>query len=140
MLLRIRQEVDQIVGIDGKIKEEKILELPYLHAVIKETMRLHTPAPLLAPHTTEREVKLGNYIVPPKTQIMVNAWAIAMDPCFWERPGSFMPERFLKNEIDYKGQDFEFLPFGSGRRRCPGMPMAPRMKATPLVATPIPLN
>ncbi|KAK1438676.1 hypothetical protein QVD17_04486 [Tagetes erecta] len=174
MLLRLRQEVDQIVGQDGKIKEEKILGLLYLNAVIKETMRLHAPSPLLAPHKTETEVKLGNYIVPAETQILVNVWAIGRDPSFWESPTSFMPERFLKNEIDYKGQHFEFLPFGSGRRRCPAMPLAPRMvslilasfvyhfdwklphdkdemdmngvfglslqKATPLIATPIPVK
>ncbi|KAK9069239.1 hypothetical protein SSX86_013355 [Deinandra increscens subsp. villosa] len=128
VLLRVREEVSQIVGKDKKIIEEKILDQPYLHAVIKESMRLHTPAPLLVPHKTEMEVKLGNYTIPAKTQILVNAWAVARDPGHWESPSTFMPERFLQDKkIDYKGQHFEFIPFGSGRRRCPGMTLAPRM-------------
>ncbi|KAI3690366.1 hypothetical protein L2E82_48384 [Cichorium intybus] len=127
MLSRVREEVSQIVGDDRKIKEAKILDLPYLDAVIKETMRLHLAAPLLAPHKTETQVKLGNYIVPPNTQIFVNAWAMAQDPRYWKNPMVFMPERFLTNNVDYKGQHFEFIPFGSGRRRCPGMPLAHRM-------------
>ncbi|KAJ0610147.1 putative cytochrome P450 [Helianthus annuus] len=127
MLSRVREEVNQVVGKDGKIKEVEILGLPYLDAVIKETMRLHFPTPLLAPHRTQREVKLGNYIVPTNTQIIVNAWAIAREPSYWESPSLFMPERFLRNEVDYKGQDFEFIPFGSGRRRCPGMALGHRM-------------
>ncbi|XP_023749233.1 geraniol 8-hydroxylase [Lactuca sativa] len=127
MLSRLRKEVRQIVGEDGKIEEAKIMELPYLDAVIKETMRLHLAAPLLAPHKTESEVQLGNYIIPTNTQILVNAWAIARDPRYWENPLVFMPERFLANQVDYKGKHFEFIPFGSGRRRCPGMPLAHRL-------------
>ncbi|KAI7747105.1 hypothetical protein M8C21_006793, partial [Ambrosia artemisiifolia] len=174
IILRVREEVNQVVGIDGKVKEAEVLGLPYLQAVIKETMRLHVPAPLMAPHKTQREIKLGNYIVPANTQIIVNAWAIAREPSYWESPSLFMPERFLRNEIDYKGQDLQFIPFGSGRRRCPGMALGHTMvslmvasfvyhfdwklphakeemdmndifglalqKATPLIATPIPLH
>ncbi|KAI3787619.1 hypothetical protein L1987_42217 [Smallanthus sonchifolius] len=173
MFSRVREEVSTIVGEDGKIQEAKILDLPYLHAVIKETMRLHLSVPLLVPHKTETEVKLGEYIVPKNTQIMVNAWAMARDPRYWENPTMFKPERFLGNEVDYKGQNFEFIPFGSGRRMCPGIPLAHRvvslmvasfvfhfdwklphareemdmndifgltlLRATPLVATPIPV-
>ncbi|XP_024995400.1 geraniol 8-hydroxylase-like [Cynara cardunculus var. scolymus] len=174
MFSRVRQEVSTIVGKDGKIEEAKILNLPYLHAVIKETMRLHLSVPLLVPHKTETKVKLGEYIVPKNTQILVNAWAIARDPRYWENPTTFKPERFLKDELDYKGQHFKYLPFGSGRRMCPGIPLAHRvvslmvasfvyhfdwklphareemdmndifgltlLRATPLVATPIPMN
>ncbi|KAJ0750036.1 putative geraniol 8-hydroxylase [Helianthus annuus] len=127
MFAKVRKEVSSIVGEDGKINEEKILDLPYLHAVIKETMRLHLSVPLLAPHKTENEVKLGDYIVPKNIQILVNVWAMARDPMYWENPLSFMPERFLKSEVDYKGQHFQFLPFGSGRRMCPGIPLAHRV-------------
>ncbi|KAK1409063.1 hypothetical protein QVD17_41346 [Tagetes erecta] len=129
MFSRVREEVSTIVGKDGKIQEAKILDLPYLHAVIKETMRLHLSVPLLVPHKTETEVKLagGKYIVPKNTQILVNAWAIARDPRYWENPTMFKPERFLENEVDYKGQHFEFIPFGSGRRMCPGIPLAHRV-------------
>lgn len=127
MLSIVREEVKQIVGEDGKIEEAKIINLPYLDAVIKETMRLHLAAPLLAPHKTETQVKLGKYTIPKNTQILVNAWAIARDPRYWENPMMFMPERFLLNQVDYKGKHFEFIPFGSGRRRCPGMPLAHRL-------------
>ncbi|XP_023772094.1 cytochrome P450 76T24 [Lactuca sativa] len=174
MFSRVRKEVSTIVGKDGKIQEAKILDLPYLHAVIKETMRLHLSVPLLVPHKTETEVKLGKYVVPKDTQILINAWSIARDPRYWEEPERFKPERFLGNELDYKGQHFEFIPFGSGRRMCPGIPLAHRvvslmvasfvyhfewklphareemnmndifgltlLRATPLVATPIPIK
>ncbi|KAI3812982.1 hypothetical protein L1987_17695 [Smallanthus sonchifolius] len=127
MFSRVREEVSQIVGEDGKIEEAKTLDLPYLHAVIKETMRLHAGSPLLAPHITQTEVKMGNYVLPKNTQIFVNVWAMSRDPRYWENPTVFMPERFLKNKLEFKGQHFEFIPFGSGRRRCPGMPLAERM-------------
>ncbi|KAM0015469.1 putative geraniol 8-hydroxylase [Helianthus debilis subsp. tardiflorus] len=127
MFSKVREEVSTIVGKDGKIQEAKILDLPYLHAVIKETMRLHISVPLLVPHKTECVVKLGEYIVPRNTQILVNAWAMARDPKYWENPIKFNPERFLENGLDYKGQHFEFIPFGSGRRMCPGIPLAHRV-------------
>ncbi|XP_076915196.1 cytochrome P450 76T24-like [Bidens hawaiensis] len=173
MFSRVREEVSQIVKEDGKIKEAKTLNLPYLQAVIKETLRLHAGSPILAPHITQSEVKIGSYAIPKNTQLVVNVWAMAHDPRYWENPTMFMPERFLEDKRDYKGQHFEFIPFGSGRRKCPGMPLAERMlslivaafvyhfnwelphaieemdmsdtyglallKATPLVATPIPL-
>ncbi|KAI3710933.1 hypothetical protein L2E82_40729 [Cichorium intybus] len=174
MFSRVREEVSTTIGKDGKIQETNILDLPYLHAVIKETMRLHLSVPLLAPHKTETEVKLGKYVVPKDTRILINAWSMARDPMYWENPLMFWPERFLGNELDYKGHHFEFIPFGSGRRMCPGIPLAHRvvslmvasfvyhfewklphtreemdmndifgltlLRATPLVATPIPLK
>ncbi|GKE05450.1 geraniol 8-hydroxylase-like protein [Tanacetum coccineum] len=128
ILLRVREEESQKLEPEGKVEESKVLDLPYLQAVIKETMRLHFAAPLLAPHKTLAEMKIGNYIVPKNTQIIVNAWAIARDERHWENPMEFLPDRFLKNKLlDYNGQNFEFIPFGSGRRRCPGMPLAHRM-------------
>ncbi|KAJ9550002.1 hypothetical protein OSB04_022545 [Centaurea solstitialis] len=127
MFSRVRQEVSTIVGKDGNIQESKILNLPYLQAIIKETLRLHLSTPFLVPHRTETDVKLGEYVVPKNTQILVNAWAIARDPRYWENPLTFMPERFLENKLDYKGRHFEYIPFGSGRRMCPGMPLAHRV-------------
>ncbi|GJY83607.1 geraniol 8-hydroxylase-like protein [Tanacetum coccineum] len=127
MLVRVREEISQTVGLDGKIEEAKILNLPYLHAVIKETLRLHAGSSLLAPHITLTKVKIGNYVVPKNTQIFVNVCAMARDPAYWESPLVFMPERFLQNKVEYKGQHYEFIPFGSGRRKCPGMPLAHRM-------------
>ncbi|XP_071696206.1 cytochrome P450 76T24-like [Rutidosis leptorrhynchoides] len=128
MFLKVREEVCTAVGEDGKIQEAKILELPYLQAVIKETMRLHLAVPLLIPHRVEaHEVKLGDYHVPKNTQILINAWAISRDPKYWDKPLMFKPERFLGSEVDYKGQHFEFIPFGAGRRICPGLPLAQRV-------------
>lgn len=124
---KVREEVGKTVGEDGKINETRVLELPYLNAVIKEAMRLHLAVPLLVPHQTVKEVKLGKYIVPANTQILVNAWVLARDPKYWENPTVFMPERFLGNKLDYFGQHFQFIPFGSGRKSCPGIPLAHRM-------------
>ncbi|XP_076891354.1 cytochrome P450 76T24-like [Bidens hawaiensis] len=134
MFAIVRKEVSTIVGEDGKIQEEKILDLPYLHAVVKETMRLHLSVPLLAPHKTEKEVKLNEYVVPKNVQILVNVWAMARDPKYWKNPLSFMPERFMKTEVDYKGQHFQFLPFGSGQRMCPGIPLAHRVVSLMVVS------
>ncbi|XP_028755491.1 cytochrome P450 71A1-like [Neltuma alba] len=94
--------------------------MKYLKCVVKETLRLHPPGPLLAPRKTLSSVKLGGYDIPPKTKVLVNVWAIHRDPKYWERPEEFVPERFEKSEIDFKGQDFELIPFGFGRRGCPG--------------------
>lgn len=127
MMLKLRDEISETVRRNGTIEETEILRLPYLQAVVKETMRLHLAVPFLVPHKTEKDVKINNYIIPKNTQVLVNAWAIARDSSTWDKPTSFMPERFLKNEIDFKGQHFSFLPFGSGRRMCPGMPLAHRV-------------
>ncbi|XP_076935354.1 7-ethoxycoumarin O-deethylase-like [Bidens hawaiensis] len=127
MFSRVREEVSQIVEEDGKIEEAKTLNLPYLQAVIKETLRLHAGSPILAPHVTQTEVKIGSYVIPKNTQIIVNGWVMAQDSRYWENPTVFKPERFLGDKRDYKGQSLEFIPFGSGRRRCPGMPLAERM-------------
>ncbi|KAJ9550004.1 hypothetical protein OSB04_022547 [Centaurea solstitialis] len=124
---RLRQEISTIVDEDGNIQEAKVINLPYLQAVIKETMRLHFSVPLLVPHKTETDVKIGEYLLPKNTQILVNAWAMARDPRYWEDPLTFMPERFLDTKLDYRGQHFEFIPFGSGRRMCPGIALARRV-------------
>ncbi|KAL7182931.1 hypothetical protein ACSBR1_041585 [Camellia fascicularis] len=127
IMLKVREEVTKTIGAEGRIEESKILALPYLHAVVKETMRLHLSVPLLVPHKAETDVKLQDFLIPKSTQVLVNAWAIARNPSYWENPTQFMPERFLGSEMDYKGQHFAFLPFGSGRRMCPGIPLAQRV-------------
>jgi len=94
--------------------------------VIKETLRLHAPLPLLLPHETMEDTELLGYHVPAHTRVIVNAWAIARDPATWERADEFVPERFADDgETDYLlGQDFRFVPFGAGRRGCPGVGFA----------------
>ncbi|MFS7910920.1 putative cytochrome P450 [Helianthus anomalus] len=93
----------------------------YVKATIKETLQLHTPLPLLIPRESTQDVKLMGYNNPSRTQVVINALAIARDPTLWEEPDEFRPERFLISSIDFKGFHFELLPFGAGRRGCPGI-------------------
>ncbi|KAF5204220.1 Cytochrome p450 [Thalictrum thalictroides] len=88
---------------------------------------MHPPVPLLLPHKAESTVELCSYIVPKNTQVLINVWTMGRDPNIWENPTSFEPERFLNSNMDFKGQDFELIPFGAGRRICPGLPLAYRM-------------
>ncbi|XP_047335710.1 cytochrome P450 76T24-like [Impatiens glandulifera] len=127
IMKKLRQEITEIVGTKGKIEEIDILNLPYLEAVIKETMRLRLAVPLLMPYKSKEEVEVNGYVIPRNTQTFINAWAIARDPSYWEVPEKFIPERFLNSTVDFKGQHFCFIPFGAGRRICPGMPVAHRM-------------
>ncbi|KAL6857081.1 hypothetical protein ACP4OV_018463 [Aristida adscensionis] len=107
------------------VKEEDLGSMTYLRATIKETLRLHPPAPFLLPHLSTADCKVNGYLIPAGTRVIVNAWALGRDPSSWEKPEKFMPERFLQGgsseNIDMKGKDLQFVPFGSGRRICPGM-------------------
>ncbi|CAN1275683.1 Geraniol 8-hydroxylase [Linum perenne] len=97
-------------------------------AVINETLRLHPPLPFLVPHMAMQPCKMLGYYIPKETQILVNVWGIGRDPATWPDPLTFKPERFLDPDaLDHKGQHFEFLPFGSGRRMCPALPLASRV-------------
>ncbi|KDP20523.1 hypothetical protein JCGZ_05069 [Jatropha curcas] len=124
---RVKEELNRVVGPKRKVEESDIHGLPYLQAVIKETMRLHPIFPLLIPRNTLYDTNFMGYLIPKDTQVFVNVWAIARDPDVWEDPLSFKPERFIDSNIDYRGQNFELLPFGAGRRICPGIPMAHRV-------------
>ncbi|KAI3711328.1 hypothetical protein L2E82_41331 [Cichorium intybus] len=112
---------------DRDLHEDDISQLPYLQAVIKETLRLHPPVPFLIPHQAIHDVKVQGFIVPKNAQILCNVWGIGRDQNIWSDPDMFMPERFLDVKIDYKGRDFELIPFGAGRRICPGLNLANRM-------------
>lgn len=101
--------------------ENDIEELKYLKLVIKETFRLHPPIPFLVPRECRKEADINGYTIPLKTKVIVNAWAIGRDPKYWNDTESFKPERFEHNSMDFVGNSFELLPFGSGRRMCPGM-------------------
>ncbi|KAL8487553.1 hypothetical protein ACS0TY_024020 [Phlomoides rotata] len=124
---RATNELRRVVGEKNRVEESDISRLPYLQAVIKETFRYHPAAPLLVPHKAEDEAKINGYTIPKNAQILVNVWAMGRDASIWENPNMYEPERFLDNSLDFKGQDFELIPFGSGRRICPGLPLADRM-------------
>ncbi|KAE8648698.1 cytochrome P450 71B10-like [Cucumis sativus] len=106
-----------------QVKEKDLERLPYLKMVVKEVLRLHPPAPLLLSREITSHFKLNGYDIHPKAHLHVNVWAIGRDPECWDNPEEFIPERFMENNIDYKGQNYELLPFGGGRRVCPGMNM-----------------
>jgi len=119
---KAQEEIRNLCGKKEFIDEDDIQKLVYLKAVIKETLRFYAPAPL-APRETSKGFILNGYKIEPKTSVFVNIWAIHRDPEAWEDPDEFYPERFLNNDIDFKGRDFELIPFGAGRRICPGLPL-----------------
>ncbi|MBA0631512.1 hypothetical protein Godav_000383 [Gossypium davidsonii] len=120
-LKKVQQELSDVVGLERVVHESDLEKLTYLKCAIKETLRLHPPIPLLL-HETAVDSVLGGYRVPGKSRIMINAWAIGRDPSSWKDPDMFKPSRFLdEGAPDFKGSNFEFIPFGSGRRSCPGM-------------------
>ncbi|KAK9068541.1 hypothetical protein SSX86_012656 [Deinandra increscens subsp. villosa] len=121
---KLQKEVTEIANGRSMITEDDIHEMHYLKAVLKETLRLHTPLPLLVPHEAMHDVKVMGYDLKKETQVMINAWAISRDPSIWEDADEFKPERFLNSSVDFKGFHYEFLPFGSGRRGCPGIQFA----------------
>jgi cytochrome P450 len=110
-------------ALDGKSPqdhERHIDELPYTRMMIKESMRLHPALPLLIPRLCQETCHVGGFEVPKGTKVIVNAWAVARSPEHWRDADEFRPERFEDSAADYKGLRFEYLPFGSGRRMCPG--------------------
>ena len=123
LLTKAQDEVRNVLGDKGKVTVNDIDQLQYLKMIVKETFRLHPPAPLLLPRETISHFKIDGYDIPPKTLLQVNAWAIGRDPKYWKDPEQFIPERFMDSPVDFKGQHFELLPFGSGRRVCPAMYM-----------------
>uniref|UniRef100_A0A2N9I4N7 Cytochrome P450 n=1 Tax=Fagus sylvatica TaxID=28930 RepID=A0A2N9I4N7_FAGSY len=127
---KVQEELARKIKQDV-VKELHLPQLNYLDACVKETLRLHPPAPLLLPHRALESYEVTSYTIPKDSQVLVNVWAIGRDPMNWEDPLVFKPERFLNSALDFKGNDFEFLPFSAGRRICPGIPMA--AKVVPLV-------
>jgi len=126
-MAKARDELAQAIGPKQEIEESDVRQLKYLQAIVKETFRLHPPAPLLLPRQAETTTEIRGYTVPKGTRVLVNVWAIGQDRKLWAEPEKFVPERFLEKEIDFRGRDFELVPFGSGRRICPGLPLAARM-------------
>ncbi|OEL20653.1 Trans-cinnamate 4-monooxygenase, partial [Dichanthelium oligosanthes] len=123
---KLRQELDAVLGPGHQITEPDTHKLPYLQAVIKESLRLRMAIPLLVPHMNLHDAKLDSYNIPAESKVLVNAWYLANNPDSWRRPEEFRPERFLEEEkhVEANGNDFRYLPFGVGRRSCPGIILA----------------
>ncbi|EFJ29877.1 hypothetical protein SELMODRAFT_90326 [Selaginella moellendorffii] len=126
VMAKLHEELDSVVGNTRMVQESDLQKLEYLQIVLKESLRRYPPGALLIPRISSQAATVGGFHVPKGTTLLVNAWAIGMDPAVWENPTQFHPERFLGSSIDVKGQNFELLPFGSGRRQCPGMGMGLR--------------
>ncbi|KAI3455147.1 hypothetical protein Pfo_011810 [Paulownia fortunei] len=127
IMQRAQEEIDIKVGKQRWVQESDLNNLPYLQAIIKETLRLYPPLPLSIPHEASQDCRLGGYFIPKGTQLFVNLWKLHRYPRFWPEPERFLPERFLTghaHEVDVTGHQFEFTPFGSGRRSCPGITFA----------------
>ncbi|KAF9606651.1 hypothetical protein IFM89_027695 [Coptis chinensis] len=121
---QVQTEVRDIARGRQIVKEADIEQMQYLKSVVKETLRLHPPVPLLVPRESMEDAKIQGYDIPAKTTVVINVFAIGRDPMLWDDPDKFCPERFLNGscaKIDLKGQDFQLIPFGAGRRGCPGI-------------------
>ncbi|KAM3342116.1 cytochrome 81C13-like [Capsicum galapagoense] len=123
---KLRAEIDSKVGNERFLNESDLTNLPYLHYVVNETLRLYPPVPLLLPHYSLEDSTVGGYDVPKHTILMVNAWAIHRAPELWDEPEKFKPERFEVMEGEKEGFSYKFVPFGMGRRACPGAAMGLR--------------
>lgn len=126
ILKRTHDEMDQVIGRSRRLEESDIPKLPYLQAICKETFRKHPSTPLNLPRVSTVACEVNGYYIPKNTRLSVNIWAIGRDPEVWENPNDFNPERFFtqKNaKIDPRGNDFELIPFGAGRRICAGTRM-----------------
>lgn len=130
MLAEVQRELDSVVGRDRLVTELDLAHLTYLQAVVKETFRLHPSTPLSLPRMAAEEIEINGYRIPKGSTLLVNVWAISRDPDIWAEPLKFRPERFLGGEkanVDVRGNDFELIPFGAGRRICAGMSLGLRM-------------
>lgn len=124
VMKKLQKEIEEKVGRTYKILEESDMEtLEYLDMVIKETFRLHPVGPLLLPHESIEDCTIDGFHIPKKSRILINTKAIGQDPMVWEEPEKFFPERFSGKDknVDIRGRDFRLIPFGSGRRICPGL-------------------
>ncbi|CAL5064490.1 unnamed protein product [Urochloa decumbens] len=124
----VQAELAASLGSKDFVEEHDLDKLPYLHAVVKETLRLQPPAPLLPRQVVVDGMSLGGFSVPIGTYVLVNLWAIGRDPAVWPLAQEFVPERFLGEQAaDFRGLDFAYKPFGAGRRMCPGLDFASRL-------------
>lgn len=131
LLTQAQQELESVVGPNRLVSDSDLAQLPFLQAIIKETFRLHPSTPLSLPRMASESCQIDSYDIPKGSTLLVNVWAIARDPNAWTEPLEFRPERFLpggeRPSADVRGNDFEVIPFGAGRRICAGMSLGVRM-------------
>ncbi|KAM3710301.1 hypothetical protein ACJW31_01G018800 [Castanea mollissima] len=132
VLQKVKAEIHSQVGCERLINDLDLAKLPYLRCVINETFRLYPTVPLLLPHCSSADCTVGGFHIPRGTILLVNAWSMHRDPKLWEEPTKFKPERF--EEINGEREGFKFIPFGMGRRACPGAGMAMRVMSLALGA------
>lgn len=130
ILMKVRAEIDDKIGLDQLIDESDIVNLPYLQNIVLETLRLYPAVPLLLPHMSKEDCKVAGYDMPRGTILLANAWAMQRDPKLWDEPERFKPERFEKEGETHK----LMMPFGIGRRACPGAGLAQRLVSLTLGA------
>ncbi|CAN1761539.1 2-methylbutanal oxime monooxygenase [Linum perenne] len=124
IMSKAQSEIRSLVGPNqNRAETQHVDKFNYLELIIRETFRKHPPIPLLVPHFCMKHCKIDGYDILPGTQIIVNAYSLGHDPKTWADPESFYPERFQGSDVDYKGSHFELIPFGAGRRICPGLAM-----------------
>ncbi|GFZ01920.1 cytochrome P450, family 706, subfamily A, polypeptide 5 [Actinidia rufa] len=129
VMKKVQEELSDVIGTNNTVEEPHLPKLHYLDAVVKETFRLHPPLPFLLPKRPDKSCIVGGYTIPKDTRVLLNVWAMQRDPEVWDSPLEFKPERFLgeASKWDYNGNNFQYLPFGSGRRVCAGLPLAEKM-------------
>ncbi|GLT62414.1 hypothetical protein SLA2020_350540 [Shorea laevis] len=121
VMKKVQKELEDVVGLERMVEESDLHSLEYMDMVLKETFRLHPIAPLLIPHEAMEDCTVNGFHIPKKCRVIINVWAIGRDPSIWSDAEKFFPERFVGSNIDVRGRDFQLIPFGSGRRSCPGM-------------------
>ncbi|CAL9760538.1 unnamed protein product, partial [Musa acuminata subsp. burmannicoides] len=131
IMRKIQDELDAVVGKERAVEESDVPKLEYLRAVTKETLRLHPVVPLLVPRSPSSPCTVGGYTIPKGSKVFVNVWMIQRDAAIWgEDAVEFRPERFLTaadDKYEFRGTNFAYLPFGSGRRMCAGISLAEKM-------------
>lgn len=120
VMKKLQKELQEVVGMDQMVDESHLNKLKYLDSVVKEAFRLHPVGPLLIHHSME-DCVVDGFDIPKQSRVLVNVWAIGRDPNVWTDPEKFSPERFHGINVDFRGHNFMLIPFGSGRRGCPGL-------------------
>ncbi|KAH6763858.1 hypothetical protein C2S51_015107 [Perilla frutescens var. frutescens] len=129
---KAKAELDRVIGRNRWVEEKDLSNLPYIDAIVMESFRLHPVGTMLVPHYAIDDCSVAGYDISKGTTVLINVWSIGRDPNAWDSPEEFLPERFLGKEVDMSGSNFALLPFGSGRRRCPGYNLGLKIVRTTL--------